>query len=492
MASETHPIRLTLLQFLKQARYLHFQHVAGALSSSAAPVYVLGNPSADLDSIISAIVYSYFANGHLPSSRGRPHIPLINLSGVPSGSELRRLRPEFATALWLSTNNPPATESERWDSQNVRSTGKLLNEHILTVADLKLHFDAERRPKCTLDTVMVDWNAFPIRSEDESGKRTGLLEALPNVEFRILGCIDHHVDEGGFVPSADSLPEGQPFIVQPGPGSCTSLIVCELRKRGLWAAGDATTTRLTAEAQAAKLALAAMLIDTTNLTAKGKVTGVDRLAVSFLESKIQQAEVPWDRNAFFREVQETKQNSLDLLTFPEILDRDYKEWTEEISSSKEGKGVIKLGFCSCVKPIPWIIIKATAEPDGNGETDGTPQTFLDGLRSFSASKDLDVAVIMTAFIDASTKNFRRELLLCSLHSGAGEECSRSFASRGGSEIGLSSWPPASHTADPKMREIAALLNLDSPPVWCHVWEQTDLTKSRKQVAPLLRAEAAKL
>ena len=555
-----------LLQFLKQSRQLHLQYISGTqpISSTPAPVYVLGNPSADLDSIISAIVYSYFASGYghstttstaaalssssaSPPQRKRPHIPLINLPAVPSGPELRRLRPEFVTALWLSTTTGPATtattiENPQWDKlggggrggqqHSDDDTGNVLRECILTVADLKTQAADHAATggggggrRWILDTTMVDWNAFPSSSSSQKATATtekiGSLEGLPGVDFHVVGCIDHHADEG-FVsthsssPDESSLPD--PLVVELGPGSCASLVVRELRLRWLWDGGpdgsaDGSATH--GESQLAKLALAAILIDTNNLTAKGKVTDTDREAVSFLESKVQQeqqqqlslqsqSQIPWTRESFFHEVSKSKQNSLDLLTLPEILDRDYKDWTEETSSSSEtaGKGQqVKLGFCSCVKPIGWLIDKAKPKPTDVPISESNELLFLNALRSFSTTRDLDIIVIMTAFSD--NNKFRRELLLCALHPGPddpGERCCRSFVSRCESELGLSGWSLSSSSSSQKQgannnnnkgHNIESLFNTDSP-IWCRLWDQADVTKSRKQVAPLLRGEVARL
>src|SRR2546421_5766540 len=63
---------------------------------------VLGNPSADLDSFVSAVVYAYLCSALLPiEGAKRVFIPLINLPTTPA-RELWRLRPEFGTALKLA------------------------------------------------------------------------------------------------------------------------------------------------------------------------------------------------------------------------------------------------------------------------------------------------------------------------------------------------------------------------------------------------------
>ncbi|KAJ6107560.1 hypothetical protein N7523_008883 [Penicillium sp. IBT 18751x] len=457
---------MTLLQFLRQARQVHLQFLAGALSEP--PIYVVGNPSADLDSIISAIVYSYWASNRLPSTTPRPHVPLLNLPTVPAGSELYRLRPEFVTALWLSTSFPALKVDERFEISS-DSAGKLLREHSVTVADFAqgLRDNALSR-KIFADATMVDWNAMPHRVEGPIGH--GSIAGLSEVCFRTVGCVDHHVDEH-FVPSQDALPAGQPLIIQTGPGSCSSLIVNELVRRGLWAA-DASSAET---AQLAKLALASILIDTSNLTAEGKVTDVDIQAVRFLREQVAKEDPTWDAEAFYEQVQTAKKNSLDLLTLDEVLDRDYKEWTE-ISSSGQS---VKLGFCSSVKPIRWVIEKA-----------GAPQQFLDGLHAFAAAKKLDVVVVMTSF-DSVDDAFSRELLTCAIGDcDAAVKATEAFVEQNTSHLGLERWSPVDcECPDSTELAIRSTLNGDSG-IWRGVWLQKNTTASRKQVAPLLRKAVA--
>ncbi|KAL1854112.1 Exopolyphosphatase [Paecilomyces lecythidis] len=504
--------RVGLLEFLRRSHAVQAQYIAGDAASSA-PIQVLGNTSADLDSIISAIIYSYFANGRVPSQKGRPHVPLINLIDVPSGSELRRLRPEFVTALWWATNKG-VSESESWHIDD-HQTAKFLRERFLTIMDLKAQLREHERaegggPKeWHFDTTLVDWNALPVRTNGENPGR-GSIENLPDVHFDVVACIDHHVDED-FVPPADSLPADNLRVVQPGPGSCTSLIVRELRSRGLWsdkpaadlyeAVGSVQPEGVAAiyEAQAAKLALAAILIDTTNLTAEGKVTDVDRDAVAFLEAKIEHGyaihrslqlaaqQVQWDRRAFFDAVQSAKQNSLDFLTIEEILGRDYKDWTE--TSSTPGT-TIRLGMCSVVKPISWLAHKASTAAGSTPQAQA--KQLLSDIQDFSQTRELDVVAIMTAFV-GSDGEFQRELLVWSINTEETVQSSvRQFAEQASKELALQDWTDGDNPTITEDIRSVFNSNASSATGWRHLWSQKDLAKSRKQVAPLLRNSISKI
>lgn len=463
----------SLLQFLKEARLAHLQSLS---TRSPSPIYVLGNPSADLDSIISAIVYSYFAHnrGHLTPPR--LHVPLINLANVSAGPELRRLRPEFVKALWLCTGR--SDERERWEDTS-ESAGEVLRECLVTVQDFASQLRQYGEEKRSADVILVDWNALPVRGEGEQ-RGQGSLDTLPSVLFHVLGCIDHHVDEG-FLPSPDAIPQNQPLLVNKA-GSCTSLVVKSLQQQGLWPETDDER-----ESQVAQLALASILIDTANLTARDKVTDWDIKAFGFLSPKVsstahtEQSEIP----SYYSQIQTAKQTSLNLLTIPEILSRDYKSW-EELRQS--GSGTVKLGFCSAVRPLSWIIRKA-----------GTAQQFLDHIHSLAKDEGLDIVVVMTAFTSTcgdggKNEQFCRELLICGVDETLGS-CLDAFVTKAGSQLGLTDWKPPSQGTDGHgdsgggIQEIKTTFNQDKP--WRRVWVQTDLAKSRKQVAPLLR-EAARL
>ncbi|KAL1974846.1 hypothetical protein VTN31DRAFT_5050 [Thermomyces dupontii] len=459
-----------MLSFLRQARQLVLSShgsMAAAAAGHQSPIYVIGNQSADLDSIISAIVYSYFFSKVALRTDGtivktRPHVPLINLPDVASGQALRRLRPEFATALWLSTSSacsPIKPEDEA-------SVARLLAEHVVTVADVKEQVrglgDQHTCP-ATWDAVLVDWNALPIQAPGRV-RGHGSVEGLEDrAIFNVVGCIDHHEEESFVSANHEEIVDGAhgsppPRVVEVGPGSCASLVIREIRQRGLWNASSE------ADAQIAKLALAAILIDTGNLTAPGKVTAVDREAVSFLEYIITggTSASSWNRESFFEVIQHAKHNSLDFLTIDEILARDYKDWT--VSSGR------KIGICSVVRSLSWLCVKSESERssgDASSPAAVNLESFLECLRSFALSRGLNVVAVMTAFTAAETGAFSRELLVWALDKETISSVER-FVQQAVQQLQVEPWSDA---------------HLPSR-LW--IWKQLDVTKSRKQVAPLLR------
>lgn len=505
-------MRLDLFQYLKHS--VQISHPLRATAS--APIYVLGNPSADLDSIISAILYSYFASA-APGERTRQYVPVINLPDVRSGTELWRLRPEFVTALRLANSSDPVNENGNLKSgptqeQQRDAESLMLEESILTIADLKERFrsqsavrdggagnavdDAGVKP---LDVVMVDWNCLLLTSpgERETAVRLGVYEGL---RISILGCIDHHEDES-FIP-ARSETSCEPRCIQTGVGSCASLIVRELRSREIWkeesrsieprsSSRDTQAVQIPVvhEAELAKLALAAILADTANMTAESKVSDIDRAAVSFLEGKVQTAvrecqqpgtKIEWNRKSFYEEIMLAKSNSVENLTMDEILGRDYKEWTE--TSQQSGKPV-KIGICNVVRPISWILDKASQSPPPGYAEGGTGDygPLFGHLSSFSRTRGLDIVVLMTVFTGPPPNNeFNRELLVWDLNDGYKSDLEH-FENVAVNELGLVPWHP-----DQKEANTVLAPNGISEPGYTGLWHQKDVTKSRKQIAPLLR------
>lgn len=473
MSPSFRPPPSTLLQFLKETRRIHHRFLSGTSPpATSTPVYVLGNPSADLDSIISAILYSYFAHRRVCNLSFRPHIPILNLPAVAAGPELCRLRPEFVKALWHATHAVPGAEHEKW-AETLDVAGEILREHLITTNDFARDMSSTTvNQQIPADAVLVDWNALPIRSHSEVGK--GGIPGLENVSFSILGYIDHHVDEG-FVPARESLNPDQPAIITPA-GSCTSLVTNHLMSTKLWPGPtEQTEVDMSCQTQLATLALFAIYIDTARLTAKEKVTEADIVAERFLSARSAAA-----TDTGYEAVLAAKANSLDLLTIEEILDRDLKVWTESLPDSSISPGggkkkeKVNLGFCSIVKPIPWLVRKT-----------GTPDSFLDILRVFAMEKDLDVVVIMTAFTTASGE-FCRELFVSSVRDDQVlNGILETFVSRSVTELGLEEWRVLDDEEGADGQGIKTRFN-DCDGLWNRLWVQGDVSKSRKQVAPLLR------
>ncbi|KAJ5223727.1 hypothetical protein N7468_008269 [Penicillium chermesinum] len=443
---------MTLLQFLRQARQTHLQFLAGKLPE--APIYVLGNPSADLDSIVSAIIYSYCANNCLPKTKPRPHAPIFFACA-------QNLSPPFISPQI----SPPLAKDEAF-SNTPASASPLLQNHLVTIADFANALNSSSSSDIHADITLVDWNALPEQSPPSPPPGTGSLgPSLPHTT----------TSTNTLFPAMDAPMKISPVIITVGPGSCSSLVADFLTAHELLGPDAAAS-----DAQVAKLLLAAILIDTSNLTAEGKVTEVDKRAVSSLRGLIAKTGAPeWDSEGLYAQVLEAKQNSLNMLTLDEVLDRDFKDWSE---TTADGRAV-KMGFCSSVKPVRWLVQKA-----------GGTKEFVDGVRRFAEREDkgLDLVVVMTSFT-AESGAFERELFVAAMgEKGAAVDGIQAFMRTAAEQLQLEDWKVADGE-DVNIPDAQIRAALDGDRVFFRrLWTQKKTTASRKQVAPLLREAVAKL
>ncbi|KAI4098678.1 MAG: hypothetical protein L6R37_006372 [Teloschistes peruensis] len=365
-----------------------------AVKTSEKLTLVVGNESADLDSLTSSVLYAYLRSRSPPQNAFTPlYVPLLNIPAVDL-----RLRPEFE-AVFRHANIDAS--------------------HLATLDDLSGHDGPAFKPDHTR-WILVDHNK---------------LQGALDVKFasRVQGVIDHHEDEGSVI--RDSEPE---FRVIERCGSCTSLVVRTLKAswdKGVDASslssgaahaqGDSLTTdasmTATWDAQVAKMALASILVDTANLTAEEKVEQADRDAVKYLEAKINlapQEASKWDRAQFYQEIDAAKRD-IDSLAFEDLLRKDYKQWTDN--------GLL-LGISSVVKPLDFLAEKAIDGASGDGE-----DLFVTAIGDFMAARDLTIFAIMTTSTSPGGE-FQRELYVQAL--SAGHAAASTFSTQSVEELRL--------------------------------------------------------
>jgi exopolyphosphatase len=378
----------------------------------------------DLDSLCSAVVYAYLRT-YSPLSKSKIiHVPLSNLLRTDL-----QLRPELRSVL---------------------SKAHLELDDLLTLSDLQPFAQNSTIDPLNTRWILVDHNAL----QGELGQV---------YSSRVYGVVDHH-DEENKVPK-DCLDE--PRIIK-GSGSCASLVVEYCREA--WDALSSTLPLIvttTWDTELAHLAMAPILIDTTNLTYASKVTSHDTSAVSYLESKINRSSAPFSRDSYFAEISSAKED-IGGLPLTDILRKDYKQWTEPFSTI--------LGISSTVKPLSFLLSKA-----------GSKDLLLDTIHNFAMDRNLAIYALMTtSTIESGT--FRRELLVIAL-AGAekGRLAMQAFSHNAREELGLAEWASVQgggvgdggkgfdHETGTSGKERW---------VWC--WDQRNLGASRKQVGPLLR------
>ena len=393
---------MSIATYLSKAK----QSLSRSLSSKGQhpASFVIGNESADLDSIICALVYGYIQSSTATARKADKC--LIPVANIPA--DQLRLRPEL-TALLKHANLKPLD--------------------LITLEDLgKLH---DTLPPKSTEWTLVDHNVLQ-----------GTLGE--HYMSRVTGAIDHHDDEGKVPPDA------HPRVIAKT-GSCTSHVVNFCRSD--WDSisspvsdgGDGYVSNYAApistwDAQVAKLALGSILIDTVNFIAEDKVTEHDRVAVEYLEAKIaasSELAATYDRDAFFKDVNEAKSN-LDDLSVVEILEKDYKQWKE---------GELTLGISSCVRSIKYLQAK---------EEDLTPV-----LLKFATERRLDLYAIMNAHNENSA--FERQLLLLAVNEGKARETAAKFVDAQSTKL--------------ELHESSTKVAMKNAP-WLKLWEQKNLGASR--------------
>ncbi|KAK0641320.1 hypothetical protein B0T16DRAFT_336250 [Cercophora newfieldiana] len=286
------PARVSLKAFLATAR----KALAAPPAQRQNPLtFVIGNESADLDSLCSAVLLAYFRSQTPPHTL---HIPLSNLPRADLA-----LRPELGAIL--------------------RPAG-LQPDDLLTLSDLPRD---GLRPENTR-WFLVDHNA---PTGDLASQFTSASSSPSDL---LIGCIDHHDDE-------DTIPSSAPRTFAKC-GSCISLIVDHCRPA--WdSLPSSSPDETTISSQLAHLALGPILIDTSNLASRDKTTPWDIRAVEFTESKIHSS-TNYDRTAYFDEITRLKED-ISSLSYRDVLRKDYKRWTD---------GGLALGISSVVQGLEYL------------------------------------------------------------------------------------------------------------------------------------------
>ncbi|KAF3039030.1 Exopolyphosphatase [Didymella heteroderae] len=411
-----------------------------AISSNQKVTLVIGNESADLDSMTCQILYAYIRSMAPPKNAFTPlYIPVTNMpaSGI-------NMRPEFQ-AVFKYANIEPT--------------------HLITLDDLPALSDmqATLKPENT-KWILVDHNAL----QGQLGKI---------YSSRVQGVIDHHDDEGK-VPQETGA---EPRIIEKS-GSCTSLITNYIRPAWDMLSGSALTSGAAHaqgdsladddavvkrwDASVAQLGLASILIDTSNLQDKNKTTEHDRKAVEYLEAKIlscPQLATTYDRSAFYSAIDAAKKD-IGPLKLQDILQKDYKEWEQN-----DGQ---KLGISSVVAPLSFLQSKAGDEASSSSSSPSS-RAFLDQLQAFAQERNLDLYSIMTTST-SSDGHFQRELLLWAFNEKAAA-WAKAFEVNAQEELGLQDW-----------EEDTDVASGEGDKQWRRVWWQRNVQHSRKRVAPLLK------
>ncbi|ODV66666.1 DHH phosphoesterase [Hyphopichia burtonii NRRL Y-1933] len=270
--------------------------------SAKSPIrFVTGNQSADMDSVISAISYSYFQFIFDPSIT---LVPLINI--------------------------PRADLSLRRDIVLLLKSHSITEDVLFFLEDLEEMSQNDR----VIELVLVDH--CNIQGE--------LLSKLSNEKrLKVISIIDHHADEGVFLDS-------HPRIIQLN-GSCSSLVF------NYWF-DQFNNREIFQNHELVQLLLGPLLVDTSNMTQK--VEENDTLSYKRYKGLLNLAEDPNKMNClnkpdtkrdlddFYKQLKKAKKD-LEGFSFYDILRKDYKQFSFINKSSR-----VNVGFSSLGKSIFWI------------------------------------------------------------------------------------------------------------------------------------------
>lgn len=352
---------------------------------------------------------------------------------------LAYLRTYTATSLsntiYIPISNLPRGDLPlRQELLPVLARANIKTSDLITLSDLPSIADKSKRiPPGQTRWILVDHNAL----QGELGSIYG---------SQVVGCIDHH-DEEHKVPKETG---DEPRVIQPC-GSCSSLVIeyCKDAWTKLSAESKSDESK-TWDCEVASLALGPVLIDTSNLT-NTKTTPVDIDAALYVEALIKAEKgEEFDSMKYWSEIREMKE-SIDRLTVPEILRKDYKQWNEPDNI---------LGISSMVKTISFLLKKAESK-----------EQLLQQLKKHSEERGLSMCCVMASHHDGD--HYTRELLLWAFNE-QGVSAAKQFEQDSRIELGLEEWDGGE-------------LDLDGTHEWRRCWWQRKTQHSRKRVAPLMRS-----
>lgn len=269
---------------------------------------------------------------------------------------------------------------------------------------------------------------------------------------RTVGCVDHHEDEN--YVAADTGDE--PRVLRKT-GSCMSLVVeyCQDVLEGLAREAESDAEAGDLVHGLARVALAAILVDTNALKSKAKTTELDVRMAEYLETKARD----YKRKKYHAELSALKED-ITQFSYSDNFRKDYKQWTEE--------GLV-LGTSSVPQGIHYMLRHL-----------GDEETLLNDFRKFSMDRNVDIGTIMTS----SAKDdgvFKRNLLVWAFNAKAVLAVEK-FVETQGEALGLRQFHDGKldYKGENEVR---------------YCWYQDVTKNSRKQLAPMLRnamKEAAKL
>jgi len=324
---------------------------------------VLGNETADLDSMVSALFYSYLAS-LTTTDKSHQYIPIINLR-----REDFRLKTDCIYPIINYFNSQNNKGEKEVDIETCSQ--KLIFRDDLSSSVL----DSFQ----TLQVVLVDHNRLCYDFE----------ELLSQKPYTIESIIDHHVDEHKYQPTHLKIIN----MV----GSTVSLITQLYQQES--EKNKALFQQAPMDAALAKLFLAPILIDSVNLNRQyNRTTDIDEKSAEYLKNIIIKEESDFDTNTYYQLLKENKHRIEDLSIY-DLIRKDFKKYFNHPQPEKNSPQNYFYGISSISR---WCI-KDLITKDTSAQTE-----IITVMKKWMKQQNLKFHLIMASHLD-NCNIFKREL-----------------------------------------------------------------------------------
>jgi exopolyphosphatase len=344
--------------------YQHLQNckknLANNKKDNKTTTLVFGNETADLDSMVSALFYSYLASV-TSTDKNRQYIPLINLN-----REDFKLKTDCIYPIVNYFNS--------------QSTNKEVNYEACSQ---ELVFRDDITPE-----VLDSFNALQVVLVDHNRLCYDFEELLSKKDYVVESIIDHHVDENKYKPTHLKIIN----LV----GSTVSLITQlyqqeEQKNKELFQQNKM-------DAEMAKLFLAPILIDSVNLNREyNRTTDIDESSAEYLKNIILKKESDFNTDQYYKHLKENKHRIADLSVY-DLLRKDFKKYFNHSNPDKTSPENYFYGISSVSR---WCIEKLLEE-----KSDAKTE-IVSSMKKWMQKQNLKFLLIMASHLDGDI--FKREL-----------------------------------------------------------------------------------
>jgi len=343
----------------------HLQHSKKSLinndkyNTKNTTTLVLGNETADLDSMVSALFFSYLAS-ITSKDKNRQYVPLINLN-----REDFKLKTDCIYPLVNYFNSQYNKKEVNYET----CSEELVFRDDLTPSVLN--------SLNSLQIVLVDHNRLCYDFEN----------LLSHKDYVIESIIDHHVDENKYKPTNLKIIN----MVGSTVSLITQLYQQESEKNQALFQNKMDTAM-------AKLFLAPILIDSVNLNREyNRTTDIDENSAEFLKNIILKEEKDFDTNNYYKILKENKHKIADLSIY-DLMRKDFKKYLNRSNADGESSDNFFYGISSISR---WCI-ENLIENNKDAKNE-----IITSMKQWMEKQNLKFLLLMASHLDGDI--FKREL-----------------------------------------------------------------------------------